>query len=419
MVERVVATPSASRASAALTRGNHAIALFQVGGAELAGLGHALPHVVGRLPTPPSKLAWDFLSFALAVYGADRFMLRSRSSDGWTRLIALDVDVEDPAPWRQEAKRLEKMLRFLTGDIWYLSFHPGGYPCPVFQGKLSDRDCACLFSGGLDSLIGALDLIRKGQRPLLVSQASPKEGQVQDYLVNRLCLEEHRFRGRVTERGKPPYEPSSRARSILFLAYGLMVATALPSSGRGKTELFIPENGFISLNPPLTPRRMGSLSTRTTHPHFISSLQAILDNVGMGVRLSNPWGLLTKGEMLKQCDDERIAKLSNATYSCGKGKRLNRHCGRCVPCLVRRAAFFEAGIDDRTPYAAKDLRKHSKFDDIFAVRLAIAARGRNMALWAAQSGPLPDDHKLRAKYIGVADRGLTELQKFCKTIKWL
>ena len=73
----------------------------------------------------------------------------------------------------------------------------------------------------------------------------------------------------------------------------------LPQYRRGDVvELLIPENGFISLNIPLTPLRLGSLSTRTTHPLFIQQMQDILDALDFRVRLSNPYQFKTKGEML-------------------------------------------------------------------------------------------------------------------------
>ena len=48
---------------------------------------------------------------------------------------------------------------------------------------------------------------------------------------------------------------------------------------RCKLDIYVPENGFISINTPLTRRRIGSLSTRTTHPYFINSLQLIFNKL--------------------------------------------------------------------------------------------------------------------------------------------
>ena len=53
-------------------------------------------------------------------------------------------------------------------------------------------------------------------------------------------------------------EPSQRARSILFIALGLLIA----NSYNPECKLIIPENGFISLNVPLTKTRLGTFSTK-------------------------------------------------------------------------------------------------------------------------------------------------------------
>jgi hypothetical protein len=409
---RILASPHIEHAVAARSNGGLGLALYHVGRPALAGIGHTLLHEVKKLPQPPSVRAWDLLSIALAVYGTDRFIPRRDSPDGWTRILALEVEVVEPDPWSAQAAQLADALRFLTGDIWYLGFRAGGQQPPNFTSSSTDRDCACLFSGGLDSLIGAIDLTAAGRRPLLVSQASPKEGKIQRHLANRIDLDEYRFQGRVTERAAPPYEPSSRARSVLFFAYGALAAAGLGG------ELFVPENGLISINPPLTRRRIGSLSTRTTHPHFVSSLQAVFDHVGLGITMTNPYTHKTKGEMLAQCGPIS-AQIASASYSCGKGKRLNKHCGRCVPCLIRRAAFFKAKIADSTDYAADNLARHATNDDVYAARLATAALAhRDIARWAAEAGPLPTDLVRRTAHVDVVRRGLEELRDYLGTVAW-
>jgi hypothetical protein len=419
---RLVASPNAACAAAAeaADHSSRGVALYHVGGPALGGLGHTLLEATRGLPRPPAVRAWDFLSIALAVFGADRFVSRRDTVDGWTRMIALEVDVAEPGPWQSETGRLAAALRFLTGDIWHVRVRAGGLQPPMFNATPCERDCTCLFSGGLDSLIGATDLIAAGRRPLLVSQASPKERRFQRYLAERLDLADHRFEARAIERAARPYEPSSRARSILFIAYGLLAASALPAAAEGTpVELFIPENGLIAINPPLTRRRIGSLSTRTTHPHFLGSLQAVLDSVGLTVRLVNPYRGKTKGEMLLDSADPRVLDLAAASYSCGKGKRINMHCGRCVPCLIRRAAFHRAGIADATVYAATNLAMHGDYDDVMAVRLAVENLShRDVARWTAEAGPLPDDPNERLLRIEVVRRGLSELRDFLATVRW-
>lgn len=419
-VTRVLATPVVERAAAARAQGALGIALFHVGQPKLAGVGAQLLDAVHGLPATPSIAAWDFLAIALAVTAVDRFVVRADGADGWTRVIALEVDLHEPGPWLAEADSLAAALRFLTGDIWYLSFSGGGAAPPEVRSRTTDRDCVCLFSGGLDSLIGAIDLLAEGRRPLLVSQASPKEGPVQASLAAEIGLTSHRFEGRARERYTPPYEPSSRARSLLFIAYGVVASAALVGAGTSPSVVYVPENGLISINPPLTRRRIGSLSTRTTHPFFVGSLARVLGGVGLTVPLENRYRWRTKGEMLDECGDSGLVeRLAPQSYSCGKGKRLNQHCGRCVPCLIRRAAFHRTGVPDRTPYWAADLATSGRYDDVYAARMAGAAvANRDVTQWAAEAGPLPDDPVARSGCVDVVHRGITELASYLETIAW-
>ena len=48
--------------------------------------------------------------------------------------------------------------------------------------------------------------------------------------------------------------------------------------------MYVPENGFIGVNVPLTRACTGSLSTRTTHPH----LMGLLAQATATIRVHNP-----------------------------------------------------------------------------------------------------------------------------------
>lgn len=149
-------------------------------------------------------------------------------------------------------------------------------------------------------------------------------------------------------------EPSSRSRSLLFLALGLAVASV------DSVPLWIPENGFASLNPPLGPERRGSLSTRTTHPAFLDGLSGVLAAVGAHGLIENPFADSTKGEMFRRAaelvGDAAAATLLSSTNSCAHtGQRafgISRAtaCGVCFGCVVRRASFRAAGLPDATTY---------------------------------------------------------------------
>ena len=60
-------------------------------------------------------------------------------------------------------------------------------------------------------------------------------------------------------------ENTTRSRSFLFISFGVFAVSGV----KGVNELKIPENGLIALNVPLDNLRVGSHSTRTTHPFYL------------------------------------------------------------------------------------------------------------------------------------------------------
>ena len=386
----------------------------------------AIPQVLRRAGVYPSARSWDFLALSLSVAAADFGCLRSKSPDGWTRNIQLEVAVTDPVLWNTQTTALNAALQFLTGDIWELAFVPGGMTPPKARrhtSRLLNGDCACLLSGGVDSLVGAIDAVASGRRPVLVSQISQGDAKRQSHFSRMLggSLSHLQLNHAVSPPGKA--ERSQRARSIVFIAYGVLAASVLPQYRRGDIiELLVPENGFISLNIPLTPLRLGSLSTRTTHPLFIQQMQDILNALDFRVRLTNPYQLKTKGEMLAECEDQCLLRelVFNST-SCGRFMRFNYgHCGRCVPCLIRRAAFLRWGKGDATDYRYEDLsirdNQHRDYDDVrSAVFAALLVAQSGVDEWA---GDALNQTRLdgAVAYTDLAERGVAELTAFLNDV---
>ena len=371
----------------------------------------------------------DAISIALAVTAADAFVLRSQSESEWSRPLELVLPLADPAPWQRCATRLEAALGFLSGDTWRLDFLPGGQPPPTqFEVNTRKRnvdltkvDEVCLFSGGLDSGAAALLKLRNGERPLLVSHGYTGDAGYQDRVSELLPQPHQRFSLHAYPERSGARDISMRARSFSFLAFGALAADTLSTIRSGKIiDLVVPENGLIALNAPLTPRRMGSLSTRTTHPHYLAEIQAVFQEVGLQVAISNPYELQTKGEMLTAAASvsNDIETFAAKTVSCGKWKRTGVQCGRCVPCLIRRAALYAANIDDLTPYASPDLERvmlsEGERDDVMAMLTALLRRSNRQVRWIAQSGPLPLDTHRRTGLIDVHRRGLQEVGEFLR-----
>jgi 7-cyano-7-deazaguanine synthase in queuosine biosynthesis len=385
--------------------------------------GAAVKHQITREKLHPASRAWDFLSIALSVTAADLAGHRNKSPDGWTREFELEIAVADPVFCNKQSETIERLLRFLTTDRWNVRFLGGGVsPVPDRRPARPKEDCVVLLSGGLDSLIGAIDLVATGKHPFAVSQIVRGDAEKQRTFAESLDGGlRHLQVNHNADVPDPENPPSQRARSLIFLAYGILAATTLERYHAGKdVSLYVCENGFISINPPLTGGRLGSLSTRTTHPEFLGLVQGLLDAAGLRVRIENPYQLKTKGEMLRECKDQKTLKLHAVeSTSCGRFKQFGyTHCGRCVPCMVRRAAFLKGEKADDTDYVYESLGKddgdHAGFDDVRSAAMAIQeVKSVGIGDWigtALSTASLGDVSDLEA----MVARGLSELGSLLK-----
>lgn len=365
----------------------------------------------------------DLLRLAVLVFLVDRTRRRPKR---WARDLSLEVPMERPKAWIPHSAHLERMLGFLTGDRWTLQFHyaqrPAGSdtvpPCPTAGNYM-------LLSGGADSLAGAL-LLADPARTCLISHSAMGQRDVVAALGELWDLRPAHFvryvkRKKTDAAGKHfGDERSSRSRSLLFFALGLLAGSA------AKSPLLVPENGFASLNPPMAPERSGSLSTRTTHPWYLFELRRILVEVGAHADLANPFEDRTKGEMFADVaakyGNASASRLLSVSHSCSRGSLKFhapsgvRHCGVCYGCLIRRAAFAASGLADHTSYLAEVA------DPIGAANGWLTPKARRdvaVAEYAAQIGfvdpadiiatGLPPTTDVDAA-INLAQRGLDELK---------
>lgn len=403
------------------------------------GVGKALSDLaaLGAVPTP---IGIDLLVLASLVYAADTRVSRSsESQDGWTRELRLAVPVSDPGRWTDVAPTLVRMLDFLTGDRWAILFHarPKRFADPTARLTVKSGpsfDALSLLSGGLDSLVGALDTLESGHVPLFVSHAgdgATSDAQRAVFKGLRAAYPQQTF-GRLRlwtafpqrlVRGSAG-EDTTRGRSFLFFALGVFAGTGLG----GPFTLDAPENGLIALNVPLDPIRLGALSTRTTHPFYMARWNDLLAGLGVQGRVNNPYWDKTKGEMMAGCAAaghlRSLAPLSLSCSSPNKGRWKGfgiQHCGYCLPCLIRRAAYASGlGANaDPTTYTLDDLTARAldttqaEGQQVRSFQLAAARlRGRPgvEALLIHKPGPLTDESPARrAALADVYRRGLLEV----------
>lgn len=407
-------------------------------------LGHGIGRALGdlaRLGIYPSEIGVDVLILSAHVHAADtRISRTSESQDGWTREIRLIVPVSDPERWTTVAPTFVRMLNFLTGDRWTLAFRdrPRRFtrvvparPVRLFGPPFDDLS---LFSGGLDSLIGAIDTLESGRTPLLISHAG--EGATSDAQSTLFDALQAHYRSPSFNRVRlwmafpdgfvrgSVGENTTRGRSFLFFALGVFTGSGLDTP----FTLKVPENGLIAINVPLDPLRLGALSTRTTHPFYIARWNEAIQGLGLNGRIDNPYWDKTKGEMVAACANGTLLRqLIPSSVSCaaptkGRWQGLGtQHCGYCLPCLIRRAAILE-GLSpdpDTTIYTVNDLTarvldtRQSEGVQIRSFQLAIErlrSRPGLATILVHKPGPLFDESQARQVAIaGVYRRGLEEV----------
>lgn len=402
-----------------------------------AGLGNAIESLTD-LGAYPSELGIDLLLLAAAIHAADTRVSRDRTSqDSWTRELAVLVPVSDPDRWNATRDLLRTTLNFLTGDRWSVSFRPrpAGFEQmapvrPLTQGPRPPFSTVSLFSGGLDSFIGAIDLLESRQTPLLVSHA----GEGPTSTAQRSCLQvleaayeqplaHHRVWMNFSKDLVPGSAPedTTRGRSFLFFSLAACAATAFPDP----VTIHVPENGLISLNVPLDTLRLGSLSTRTTHPFYMARWNQLLQALRLPITLHNPYRYQTKGEMAGQCQDVDFLRDNlSLTLSCSapaKGRFNHQppgHCGHCVPCVIRRAAIMAAFGNDPTTYTIANLAHHpldtktAEGQQIRSFQIAshrVVSSPELAPLLIHKPGPLRDDAANIDRLAEVYLRGMTEV----------
>ena len=374
----------------------------------------------------------DAVWLAVLAFLTDRTTPRRK---GWGRRLEIAAPSTNPGVWGSLTGEINAMLEFLTSDEWSATFAPRALDAAVGWKQMDllpdpEPDVICLFSGGADSICGAVRALSQGKRVALLSHwdwtghAAFQSRLVHD-LENKFKVRIPHFRVNLGRRARQiggarfRNEPSRRSRSFLFLTLGLALAAV-----HEPCDVWIAETGFVSLNPPLASERRAALSTRTTHPLFFLRLRSILDGVGAYSRFENPFEAYTKGEMFLEASSilgsDNASKLLSRTHSCTHVRWAMRYgcapstqCGVCLGCLVRRAGFIAADLKDHTTYLVTHLTgwQRERFladsgrKEIESMRYAT---NRKYTEADILSLCLPQEYDLSAA-LGLVNRGFSEL----------
>lgn len=313
----------------------------------------------------------DLLDIATYVTAADQCIVRGTRDvetfgGNWRRHLHFVIPVEDVGFWQQAAVMdcLRTTLGFLSDDVYEFVFVPATKR-PEFQRfltKFNDQgemfgfpEQVIMFSGGLDSLGGAVEEIVNQKRRLL--------------LVNHRATEkmDKRYRtiGDVLKAKAPNNPPShvrvtvhkqkwmnreytQRTRSFLFVSIGATIANMI-----GQSNLRFYENGVISMNLPVCAQVVGGKATRTTHPRVLDGFQTLLSMVIDGTfTVENPFIWKTKGEVVGLILKAGCHDLIGPSISCTHTWEMTKehtHCGTCSQCVDRRFAIISANAEQHDP----------------------------------------------------------------------
>lgn len=313
----------------------------------------------------------DLLEIAALVYGIDSAVSRGgptlqQMGRDWYRRFDVEVPVRCLGLWAQPTVKeaLEQALMALSDDRFNFTFVPSGaipVAAPWFGFGVEDgwqADRVIMFSGGLDSLSGALqEMVEQGSKVALVSHfSSSKIAKVQQDLVRdlRRLMGEHPFRHlrvRIQLGSGSNREGTHRTRSFLFAVLGLITATAF-----GRTRVSFHENGVVSLNLPPVGNVQSTRATRTTHPRTLALFSNLFSRVApQPVRVDNPSFWKTKTEVMETIRRLGGADLIGISASCADTHNRTKqhpHCGRCSQCIDRRFAALASGLERYDPAEA-------------------------------------------------------------------
>lgn len=326
-------------------------------------------HLYGNVP---DKFL-DLIEIATYVYCADQAIKRGQQDveyfgENWRRDLHFIVPVRVPAFWksREVIECLRETLGFLSDDWYEFDFKKieGNYPLQSYlelcqdNSYLGNPERVVMFSGGLDSLGGAIEEIVNQKRnvALVTHKSTPKTNRRLHALQLALASKADENKPfnigiRINKNKALNREYTQRSRSFLYASLGATIAAMLSLSG-----IRFYENGVISLNLPVCAQVVGARATRTTHPRVIQGFQNLFSLVAeKDFLVENPFIWKTKGEVVELIAKAGCAEMIGLSTSCTHTWEMTNqhtHCGKCSQCIDRRFSVLAMKQEANDPEAA-------------------------------------------------------------------
>lgn len=325
-------------------------------------------NLLRSISAQPTERLLDLIQIAAFVYAADGAISRGGSGvhdfgADWRRQLHFRIAVDDLEFWSRVEVRdcLEESLSYLSDDVYVFEFEKRR---KVLKQKFIEfgpedlfgsLDEVMLFSGGLDSLGGAVQaIVGDSKRVLLVTHRSTgktaprlrgllnllsEAGNKNSFVHIPVLVNKEKLLGR---------EYTHRTRSFLFASIAAMVAFMA-----GKRAISFYENGIISVNLPISGQLVGGRATRTTHPKVLDGFHRLFSLVAEETfEVVNPFFWKTKTDVIETIRDHNCADLIARSNSCVRTLTStieHPFCGVCSQCIDRRFAVLASGVEDHDP----------------------------------------------------------------------
>lgn len=340
-----------------------------------------LPHFIKTVNCHFPKRIKDLLEIAGYVYAADRLTKRGTPTNleyhSWARSFHFNIKVRDESFWNDKKvkDKLNIALSFISGDKNYeFSFEKGGkdigqlnmFDIEGINLDKKENSSVALFSGGLDSLAGVLELLETSNKNLiLISHRSNNPGitQIQEG-VFKLLYEDYKDRIQYFPfycnlKGERAVEETQRTRIFLYTA----IAFAL-SSIASEDEILVYENGMTSINFYKRQDLINARASRTTHPKALKFLEDFYSIIGEKKKhIRHPFLFNSKTDIFLKIKQYNKTRYLNSTISCTKtfksfdNNSQATHCGGCSQCIDRRFAAFASNCEDEDVIYDIDISK--------------------------------------------------------------
>jgi 7-cyano-7-deazaguanine synthase in queuosine biosynthesis len=308
--------------------------------------------LVNGLPERLTPRQLDWLETLTAIFAADMICDRGEGDLDWGRSIDLFVPVRDPEFSQSLASQLQDVFGNLTDDRLALHFVQESQPTDPPRTRANRFPATrgvALLSGGMDSFVGALQLLNETEDDpyLFVSHstsgaARASQDRLRPVLRGLSAASEFPLFTAEKRHNFPTSEGSQRSRSLLYVG-----AAATAAAAMGTEDVYLNENGVLAIHLPMSEARIGSYSTRTASPQLLDDMSALASAaLERQIRVRNVLLPMTKPEVARLGADLGQADVLPETTSCWSAGRTREHCGYCAPCIMRRISCELHGLAD-------------------------------------------------------------------------